>query len=335
MKQLRSPTFPDPLADSLDTIRFRSVMFCLSRLGAPWGFSVDARGFASFHLITSGKALLEVEGIGRSWISSGDLVILPHGHAHALRDQVSSPVTKLDRLLEAAYDSQEGKLAAGGPGPVTTVLCGGFQHEGLAAHKLTAALPPVIHLKGDAYDDRIWIGLALKLLREEAASFRPGADAVIRRLAELLFVEAMRSYVVSRDSVRRQFVADVRDPRIGRAIRAMQRAPGARWSLLGLAREAAMSRTAFACRFREIMGVPPGSFVTRMRMTRAADLLRTSRLTLKAIAAESGYRSDAAFSRSFKRFFGESPARYRNHQHVPASQERGALPLRRVEQSAN
>ncbi len=311
MRRLRSPNVPDPLADSLDNLRFRSVVFCLSELRAPWGFSVEARDFSSFHLITAGRALLTVDGVGSQWISAGDLVILPHGHAHSLRDHPSSRATRLDRLIDKRFDSESGRLSAGGEGAATTVLCGGFHQEGLAAQTLNAALPPILYLQRDRVDRRLWAGLALSLLTEEAGAFRPGADAVIKRFAELLFVDAVRAHVVSRDGLRRRFVAGFHDPRIDRAIHAIQGHPAGHWTLSNLAREAAMSRTAFACRFRDIMGMPPGSFMTRVRMTQAADLLRSTRLTMTAIAGKCGYRSDAAFSRSFKRLFGKSPHTYR------------------------
>src|SRR5919201_1151601 len=125
MKRLDERPRPDVVSDLLGTLRVRSTLFCESRLTAPWGFTVTARDAAAFHLLLSGSCVLEVDGVGETHrLSAGDLVVLPAGHAHALRDHPASPAPELDRLL-AAHPDFDGTLVHGGRGAATELLCGG------------------------------------------------------------------------------------------------------------------------------------------------------------------------------------------------------------------
>src|SRR5262245_22986121 len=130
MKQLNADNGSDPLGDVLNAVRFRSTIFCRSDMTAPWGFAVDGRDFATFHFVERGSSILDVQGAGPSLVlEPGDLVILPHGHAHAMRDAPDSPVTGLTELLSAHEVSTGGELHFGGGGAPTSLVCGGFEFE--------------------------------------------------------------------------------------------------------------------------------------------------------------------------------------------------------------
>src|SRR5919201_494674 len=149
MKRLDERPRPDVVSDLLGTLRVRSTLFCESRLTAPWGFTVTARDAAAFHLLLSGSCVLEVDGVGETHrLSAGDLVVLPAGHAHALRDHPASPAPELDRLL-AAHPDFDGTLVHGGRGAATELLCGGFALEERAANPLLSRLAPVLHVRGE------------------------------------------------------------------------------------------------------------------------------------------------------------------------------------------
>jgi AraC-like DNA-binding protein len=311
MRPLTPSPSHHPAAQTLESIRFKTAIFCHSELRAPWGFSVDARDFASFHLVTGGRAFLDTEGQPEINVETGDLVILPRGHAHTVRDAPGSPSTRLERLIANGTYDHRGMLTAGGTGPVTTLLCGGFHADRLELMRVTAALPAVIHLRPGEYREDAWTRMSLRLLVDEAQAPRPGADVLICRLAEMLFIDALRSYLVSSANATSAFTIGLRDARIAEVIRHVEERPDRSWDLERLARSAAMSRTTFACRFRDVVGISPGAFVTRARMTKAAELLGASHLTIPAIAAHCGYGSDATFSRAFKRWYGKSPAQYR------------------------
>src|SRR5712691_8008014 len=184
---------PDELSDILQSVRFRSAILCRSVLTAPWGFSVVGRDFASFHFVTRGACCLDVDGVeGRFWLSAGDLVILPLGNAHVVRDSPSSSATRLEDLIAASLRKDHGTLRSGGGGKLTSLLCGGFHFDD-RTNPVLAGLPPVIHLRGRTNGVETWLRIALTFLADEAKSDRPGADTVVTRLADILFIEAVRT----------------------------------------------------------------------------------------------------------------------------------------------
>ena len=190
-------------------------------------------------------------------------------------------------------------------------MCGGFQFEDRAANPLLASLPPIIHLRGRHRVADGWLNLTLAFLAEEAASNRPGAETMMIRLADLLFIEAVRTYVSAPGTPKHGLAAALRDPRIATAIASINRQPEAKWDIRRLARQAAMSRAAFADRFKTLVGESPISYVTRCRMSRAIALLAGGELPVSQVAARVGYESEASFGRAFKRDVGVSPAAYR------------------------
>src|SRR5436309_14602926 len=124
MKKLAASLRPDELSTVLQAVRFHGAIFCRSELTAPWGFSVLGRDFASFHLVTRGRCCLDVDGVeGRFWLSAGDLVILPLGNAHVVRDSPSSPATRLEDLIAASSRKAHGPLRSGGGGKLQALLC--------------------------------------------------------------------------------------------------------------------------------------------------------------------------------------------------------------------
>ena len=191
------------------------------------------------------------------------------------------------------------------------LVCGGFHFEDRATNPLLASLPPLIHLRGRSRAADGWLNLTLAFLAEEAESYRPGAESVMIRLADLLFVEAVRAYASVPGTPKHGLAAALRDPRIATAVVGIHRQPAAKWDIRRLARQAAMSRAAFADRFRSLVGESPISYVARCRMNRATALLATTQMSLSKVAARVGYESEASFGRAFKRSVGTSPAAYR------------------------
>jgi AraC-like DNA-binding protein len=315
VENLAGPIRRDDLSEVLQAVRFRGAVFCRSELSAPWGFSVMGREFASFHVVTRGKCCLDVDGLDdRVWLSEGDLVILPAGHAHTVRDAPSSPATRLEELVAGSGVDTRGTLRVGGGGAETALVCGGFHWEDRATNPIMASLPPIIHLHGHTHGVDTWLRRTLRFLSEEAEADRPGAEIAVTRLADLLFIEALRAYFSAPGRPNLGLAAALRDPRIGAAIVSIQRRPEARWDVGRLARRVAMSRTAFATRFKALVGESPFSYVTRCRMSRATRLLRSSNATIAQVAERAGYDSEASFSRAFRRWLGTSPAAFRSTQ---------------------
>ncbi|HJZ86601.1 MAG TPA: AraC family transcriptional regulator [Polyangia bacterium] len=302
----------DFLGEVLQSVRFRSTVLCRAELSAPWGFTVPRRDSAGFHIVLSGRCCLEAETVsGRLWLARGDLVILPHGSAHTVRDAPGSVAPQLEDMVARSQTEPGGRLHAGGGGVRTVLVCGGLDFEERATNPLLLALPPLIHLRGRRPSVEGWLNMTFDFLERESRARRPGADAVITRLADVLFIEAVRSYFASAEAGRRGLAAALRDPRVGTALRSIHRRPEAEWEVGTLARQAGMSRTTFATRFAALVGEPPLHYVTRCRMDKAVALLRGTTATTAEIAERVGYQSERGFARAFKRFVGAAPSSYR------------------------
>jgi AraC-like DNA-binding protein len=312
MNDITPPPERDVLSEVLHAIRFRGTVLCKSTLRAPWGFAVDRREFASFHYVARGRGWLEVEGTpGQRQIRAGDLVILPHGDRHVVRDTPDTAAVQLEQLAtEGAMDAW-GNLRAGGGGAHTVLVCGIFRSDEHRANPVLRALPRVVHLQGP-HGAGVWLRTALDYLAREAGSRTPGASTVIARLADIVFIEAVRGYFGSSEARRSGLGAALVDPRIGAALAAVHRELDRRWDLGALAKVAAMSRTAFALEFRRLVGEPPLHYVTARRMEKAKTLLRESAATVAEIAESVGYDTEVGFYRAFRRHAHVSPATYRN-----------------------
>jgi AraC-like DNA-binding protein len=296
----------DEVSELLRSVRVRSTVWCRSELTAPWAFAVKAHGLATFHLVVRGRCWLDVDGIGDpSLLTSGDLVLLPHGPAHAVRDDPSTPASFLDDIL-ALTPPVEGVLRHGGGGPATEIVCGAVSLEGRQANPLLAALPTVVHVAGDGGRAADPVAGTMALLRAEIAADNRGAEVMAARLADLLLTQALRAFLGDRGSL-----SDLRDPLVAEAMRFVNDHPERAWTVDELAGSVALSRSAFSDRFRRVTGEAPIRYLSRVRLTRAAELLRSSDATLAEVAVLCGYGSEFSLSRAFKRAFGTSPGRYR------------------------
>src|SRR5919198_5726173 len=310
MKRLDERPRPDVVSDLLGTLRVRSTLFCESRLTAPWGFSVERSGGAVFHLLLSGSCLLEVDGTGEARrLSAGDLVVLPGGHAHALRDRPTSPAPELDQLLAARPDF-DGTLDHGGGGPATQLLCGGLTLEDGAANSLLARLGPVLHARGESGRAAGGLDDPIRLTVAELRQGRPGAFAVLSRLADILLAQAICRALAESDGAAAPLPA-LADPQIGAALSLIHRRPDEPWTTAELARRVTLSRSAFCSRFKRLIGEPPVSYLRRTRLSLAAAHLQGSDMPLAGIASLVGYDSDVSLSKAFRRQFGVAPGAYR------------------------
>jgi AraC-like DNA-binding protein len=314
---LLTPGLTDDLDTLLGQINVRSVVYCQSDLGAPWGLRVDGSPVAKFHLVLDGSAVLSVAdpAAGSVSLSAGQLVLLPRGSAHVVGDLASSPARRLDRILADHPVGPDGGMTYGGPGPRTRLLCGGFTLEpGLGAHVLHT-LPVLLVLDASGHGITRWLEPAFALLRDEAANPAPGAAAVLAKIADVFLTQAIRRYLAGFGAaIVPVSPAAAQDPVIGTALSLLRLHPDARWTVAGLASKSGLSRTAFAARFRDLVGEPPMTYLARLRLGHAAGYLATTDKTLPQIARLVGYHSESSFSQAFRRAFGRTPGEYRRAQ---------------------
>jgi AraC family transcriptional regulator, alkane utilization regulator len=306
----------DVLSAMLQTVRVRSTIYCRSELTAPWGFRVAAREVASFHLVVAGSCWLEVDGIDPpTQLTAGDLVILPSGHAHQVRDSLGSRVTLLDDILATHPMSDGLRLSYGGAGPRTDLLCGGFVVEAPETRSLLASLPPVVRVPGRSGRAVAWLETLFTLLRDELAAGSPGSEVVVARLADVLLTKILAACLARQGET--ASVGALRDPQIAATLRLIHEHPDHDWTVTRLAADVALSRSALASRFRRLTGEPPMRYLTHVRLTRAAACLRAGRDSLVEIARRTGYESDVTLSKAFKRQFGVPPGTYRKAAQLP------------------
>ncbi|GIG37526.1 AraC family transcriptional regulator [Cellulomonas pakistanensis] len=327
----------DRLGETLHRLRMRGTFYCHATLADPWALEMPAvPDSVSFHVLVAGSCRVEVAGpdaTTSSALGPGDLALVPHGRGHVLRGGPGDgPAPRVD-LLPQRYVSPHfsvlrhggggaagGGTAGGGPsgdGPAgdgrtgtTILLCGVVAFDEPAARELLALLPPVVHVSA-ADPGPTPVADTVRLMAAELAEVRPGGEAIATRLADVLVVQAVRAWLDRDPAARTGWLGALADPQVGRALAAVHAEPGRGWTLDGLAREAAMSRTTFAARFTDLVGEPPMRYVTRWRMALAHDRLRTGDATVAALADALGYRSEAAFSRAFTRTVGRTPGSVR------------------------
>jgi AraC-like DNA-binding protein len=205
------------------------------------------------------------------------------------------------------------RMMYGGGGEATHLVCGYVASEA-RSHPLLQALPMVFALDVKGRPCAEWVAASFRFAAQEVASGRAGSETVLAKLSELLFVEAVRHYAETLPPDRKGWFAGLRDPAVGRSLALMHGRIAHPWTTEELAAEAHLSRSAFAERFTQLVGVPPISYLTDWRMQLAAARLRDTRRTIAQIAAELGYESEATFTRAFKRAMAMSPGRYRRTQ---------------------
>ncbi|MGZ5650016.1 MAG: AraC family transcriptional regulator [Usitatibacter sp.] len=316
----------DALSDVLKSVRLEGAVYLNAEFSAPWCVRGEcsvpsvrerlagAGHVVFFHFLTEGGCKVRLADGGEAVdAAAGDLILIPRDDKHLLGSDLHLVPAEGDSLLDAdaAADADIVQMRHGGGGATTRLVCGYLACSRSVCRPLLEGLPSVLRIPiGD--------GQASALLREllrvgvrESSALRPGAESMLAKLSELMFVEAMRRYVENLPPEGKGWLAGVRDAQIGRALALLHGEPGRAWTVDDLAREVALSRSALAQRFAALVGEPPIQYLMRWRLALAAQTLRSGGEAIGRVAERAGYESEAAFSRAFKREFGTPPAAWR------------------------
>jgi AraC-like DNA-binding protein len=310
----------DLVGDAISAMRTGEPQVARALLHPPWGLRFPALGAAGVHVILKGTAwLLPPDDQDPILLGPGDVALMRRRKSHGLADDPRTPLwdTNLAEHVPAEHWPADGSALS--PRTGGTALIGGtYDLSGAPAHPLLDSLPDVVHLpaRAGATSD---LRAAVNLLGAELDRDLPGISAATPALLDLLLLYAMRAWFEDPLSPS-PWARALKDPAISAALRAIQRRPEEPWTVASLAKNANLSRAAFARRFTELTGRPPLAYLTWWRMTIAARLLTSSDVPLQAIAGRVGYSSEYAFSKAFKRELGLAPSRYRvaNRDHVIA-----------------
>jgi len=307
MKLLNTAGY-DPVTELLSGLRVHSSVYCLSDLRAPWGFRVAGADVPKFHLVLDGGCWLRIDGGEPVRLRAGDLAIVPGGERHTMTDAPDSAAIDLDEIIAANPLDTGARLSHGGDGGRTRLLCGGFALAEPRPAALLGSLPRILILAAGSAD-AAWIGPVLALVRAEASSAGPGSQAVFARLADVFLTEALRAHLTGTAP------APVsHDARIAAAIELLCNHPDRTWTVQSLARAVGMSRTSLSTSFRAATGDSPMRHLARLRLRLAAGYLASDGLSVEAIARRTGYASDAALSKAFRREYGMPPGAFRQRQ---------------------
>ena len=308
----------DALTEVLNSVRVRSTVYCPIEIGAPWGLHIAEESGAPFFILTRGPAYLQIEKLKiRRWLKEGDIIIITKRCACKVGDSPKSEFVDLQEWLRRNPPRPDGTFKVEGKGEITNFIGGTFFIENHESHPLLKVLPTFLHFSGTAgktgEEGNVidWLKTTLEFLSSEATSRKPGAETIITRLSDILFIQAVRAYASTASGEQPNWFAAAADPQIGEAIANIHRTPQSRWTVDQLAFLSGMSRSAFASRFTQLVGEPPLRYLSRWRMHKAIEMIQEHRLTTAEIASLVGYESEAAFSKAFKKWNGQGPGSYR------------------------
>jgi len=303
----------DPLSEVFGSMRIRDAVYMRVEATAPWGvrYSGDIGLRVRFALVVRGSALLKFksqrQGIA---VSRGDVFIfILNNEPFTLADHPRSPVVDYGELRKLEVDSV---THYGGGGALTTLVAGSFGISAFEAPLISTILPRYLHLRLEQNRSHAFQSV-LDLLAAETAEPGIASSSLLSCLYELLFVYAIRAYANSSAAPPKGWLAAMSDTHLSKAIQAMHSGIDKNWSVASLAREARMSRSAFALKFRTVLGQTPLEYLTRWRMYKAGGMIRANNLSFAEVALAVGYGSESSFSRVFKREMGAAPRAYRRN----------------------
>lgn len=328
----------DTLSDVLRAVRLRGAVFYYIDGSSPWvaeappareiipAIMPDAEHMIEFHGVIKGSCWAAIAGEPPLRLDEGDVILFPQGDPHVMS---SVPGMRAPRQgkevyfaprppqLPYAISLRGSEITAttarldGGGRDRATIVCGFLGLDARPFNPLLAALPRVLHVSGAALGPDSWVASFLRAAVVESNQRRPGGEAVLERMSEMLFVEVLRRYVDTLPAGQTGWLAGMRDPAIGGVLALLHEKPDAPWTLERIADDAAMSRSTLHERFVHFIGQPPMHYLAQWRMQVAARLLRDTQAKLIEVALDVGYESEAAFSRAFKRAVGVPPGAWR------------------------
>jgi len=309
----------DVLSSFLSSVHLASEIYLSVEMSAPWGVSFpDQPDRALFYVLSRGSCYIEVEGEkGPLPLVGGDLVMLPGGSPHTMRDRPTTPVTPVEQVLTLGAYDDEGVFRQGGGGETASLIVGRFRFENHAAIPLLSSMPRLMRMRDEVAHSVPGLAATLRLLSAETNSTLPGKDILMDRLADVLFVQILRAFVAHEEREGRPYesraglIQALMDPELSKALALMHKKPEHPWTVAELAHRVGMSRTAFAVRFKAKAGVGPLEHLTQWRVQTACELLGEGQRSLDEVAWRVGYESAAAFSKAFKRETGVAPGAFR------------------------
>lgn len=331
----------DVLSDVLRVVRLSGAVFFTADFSAPWAVESpipemlasavmpEAECVVLFHILVEGECEVVCQRHSVTTMETGDVIVFPRGDQHTMRSHGAATPTPLASIFSPGRYDEPPQLSYGGGGRTSRFVCG-YLNCDQRFSPLVEALPTMLLVRSrddyssiDAVDasgsrptvvpqgSGTWLGTTLKFTINEARVARPGNAAMLGRLTELMFVEILREYMHRLPANHGGWLAGLNDAHVGKALRLLHANPMRNWTVDELARESAISRSALAERFTQLVGDAPIRYLANWRMQLAKQMLREGAHSVQEVATRVGYESEAAFNRAFKRATGSPPATWR------------------------
>lgn len=289
----------------------RNATTAVTALAPPWGMAVPGDASAQFHVLLDASGWLMIEGKPPLAMSSGDVVVLAPGVSHRIADDPSSICHRPFPLP----GSGDHLLGSPSTPPQGLLVCGRYTANALESHPVLSGLPQVLHVRGDSANGER-LGKIIELLGDETRATGgggppEGSDLVVDRLLDVLLIEVVRAWIIDRNTCPVGWLRGLGDAKLRPVLGQLHTDPAKDWTVARLAALAGLSRATFAKHFAAVVGEPPMTYLRRWRLLVAADLLRSTDLSLDAISHQVGYATSFAFSRAFSQEHGVAPSIYR------------------------
>ncbi len=324
----------DTLSDLLRAVRLRGAVFYYVSNWQDWAAEAPpaheiagavmpgAEHVMEFHMVAKGSGWAAIGGLAPVRLAAGDIVMFPHGDAHTISSAPGLEPERItaDWVFATRHEAKPMPVAfhhgvrdpdPGAPVPDadSILVCGFLGCDLRPFNPLVAALPRLLHLPAARAGG--WVARVIDQAASESTQRRPGADAVLERLAEMMFVDTARRYLDGLPEDATGWLAGLRDRYVGRALALLHETPERPWTIDELGRQVGLSRSALHERFVQFLGEPPMHYLANWRIQVGSRLLRETTRNVASIALDVGYDSEAAFSRAFKRLVGVPPATWR------------------------
>jgi len=316
----------DALSDVLRAVRLTGAMFFDIAAGVPWVVEQPPREailpkilpgaerLIAYHVVVEGRCFANILGDEPIAVETGEVIVFTNGDPHVMS---SSPGMRAEpdapSPFEAAAASQLPFFVnIGSDGPASAKLvCGFLACDARPFNPLLDSLPAVIKAGGSRDGDSGRLGQFIAIAATESADKRVGGEGILAKLSELMFIEVVRQHLESLPPEQAGWLAGVRDPFVGKALSLMHGGPAHDWTIKDLATQVGLSRSVLTERFTNMVGIPPMRYLAKWRIQIAAGMLSGGTANVATVAADIGYKSEAAFSRAFKKMVGVSPSHWR------------------------
>ena len=303
----------DLLSEILQTVKLRGTVYFHARFQSPWGMKIPSGQYANYHIVTDGECWVDTETSQKPiLLHKGDMVLFPRGDWHSLVDSLQSDVVSAGELVDNPHESSSNELILGGDGSYSaSLICGHFEYDReLFPHPLFETLPSLVYIPAKNRPDSDWFTTASELAAQISKGESLGKEAVVNRLAESIFIQALSDYVKSMDDPA-SFLGAIQDRNIGLALKSIHDDIAHDWNISELANIAAMSKSVFSAKFHQMVGEPPIIYLARWRMLKAREMLIETTLSISQISEKVGYKSEYSFSRAFKKMTLYTPGSVR------------------------